>query len=60
VTHASTSNTNAFAQNPFFALSTKMLNIYSDAIRQNMENLTVSSAKIIVTVHPATTAKNAS
>jgi hypothetical protein len=47
VTHASHSNINAFAQNPFFALSTKILNIYSDAIRQNMENLILSSAKII-------------
>lgn len=46
-TASSSSNTNAFAQNPFFALSTKIVNIYSDTIRQNMENLTVSSAKII-------------
>jgi hypothetical protein len=46
-TASSFSNTNAFAQNPFFTLSTKIVTLYSDAIRQNMENLTVSSAKII-------------
>jgi chaperonin GroEL (HSP60 family) len=44
---SSFSSTNVFAQNPFFALSTKIADIYSDAIRQNMEKLTVSSAKII-------------
>jgi hypothetical protein len=38
---------NIFTQNPFFALSIKILNIYSDALRQNMESLTTSSAKII-------------
>jgi len=46
-TASSFSNTNAFTQNPFFALSTKIANVYSDAIRQNMENLTVSAARII-------------
>ncbi len=39
--------TNVFSQNPFLALSTKIVNVYSEAIRQNLENLTVSSANII-------------
>jgi hypothetical protein len=48
VTYApSSSNTNALSQNPFFALSTKIAKVYGDALRQNMEHLTVSSAKII-------------
>lgn len=46
-TASSSTDTNVFSQNPFFTLSTKIVNVYSDAIRQNMENLTVSSAKII-------------
>lgn len=41
-------STNVFAaQNPFLAVSTKIANVYSEAIRQNMEYLTVSSARII-------------
>ena len=39
--------TNVFAQHPFFAVSTRIANVYSEAIRQNMEYLTVSSARII-------------
>ncbi|WP_136414575.1 hypothetical protein [Herbaspirillum sp. ST 5-3] len=39
--------TNVLAQNPFFAMSTKIINVYSEAIRQNMKSLSVSSAKII-------------
>jgi hypothetical protein len=39
--------TNVLAQNPFLTLSTKIANVYSEAIRQNMESLSVSSAKII-------------
>lgn len=46
MTNASPS-TNVFAQNPFLALSTKIVNVYSEAIRQNMEYLSVSSARII-------------
>lgn len=38
---------NVFSQNPYFALSNKILNVYSEAIRQNMEYLSVSSARII-------------
>lgn len=38
---------NLFAQNPFFALSTKIVNVYSEAIRQNMDYLNASSARII-------------
>jgi hypothetical protein len=34
-------------ENPLVALSTKILHVYSEAIRQNMENLTLSSARII-------------
>lgn len=40
-------STNVFTQNPFFALTTKVVNIYGEAIRQNMEYLAVSSARII-------------
>lgn len=40
-------STNVFEQNPFLSLSTKILTIYSEAIRQNMEYLSVSSARII-------------
>lgn len=39
--------TNVVTQNPFLTLSTKIANVYSEAIRQNMENLSVSSARII-------------
>ena len=39
--------TDVFSQNPFFALSTKILNIYAEAIRQNMEAMSISSVKII-------------
>ncbi|WP_157691576.1 hypothetical protein [Noviherbaspirillum autotrophicum] len=39
--------TNPFSQNPFLALSTKIANVYGEAIRQNMEYLSVSSARII-------------
>jgi len=39
--------TNVFAHNPFLAASTRIANVYSEAIRQNMEYLTVSSARII-------------
>lgn len=39
--------TNVFVQNPFLALSTKIVGVYSEAIRQNMEYLSVSSARII-------------
>lgn len=39
--------TNVLAQNPFLTLSTKIVNVYSEAIRQNMEYLSVSSARII-------------
>ena len=46
VTDASPS-INVFAQNPFLALSTKIVNVYSEAIRQNMEYLSISSARII-------------
>jgi hypothetical protein len=46
VTTASPS-TKVFAQNPFLAVSTSIANVYSEAIRQNMEYLTVSSARII-------------
>ena len=46
VTTASPSTT-VFAQNPFLAVSTSIANVYSEAIRQNMEYLTVSSARII-------------
>lgn len=38
---------NVFAQHPFLTLSTKIVNVYSEAIRQNMEYLSVSSARII-------------
>lgn len=38
---------NVFSQNPFFALTTKIVNVYGEAIRQNMEYLSVSSARII-------------
>jgi hypothetical protein len=38
---------NVLAQNPFFSLSTKVANIYGDAIRKNLEELTVSSTKIV-------------
>ncbi|HJV73847.1 MAG TPA: hypothetical protein VJ654_06480 [Noviherbaspirillum sp.] len=38
---------NVFSQNPFFALTTKIANVYGEAIRQNMEYLSVSSARII-------------
>jgi hypothetical protein len=38
---------NIFAQNPFLAVSTRIASVYSEAIRQNMEYLTVSSARII-------------
>jgi hypothetical protein len=48
VTNASSAtDTNVLAQNPVFTFATKILNVYSGAIRQNMEDLTVSSAKII-------------
>jgi hypothetical protein len=48
VTKASSfTDTNVVLQNPFLALSTRILNVYSDAFRQNMENLTASSARII-------------
>ena len=40
-------STTVFAQNPFLAVSTKIANVYSEAIRQNMQYLTVSSARII-------------
>lgn len=40
-------STNVFPQNPLLAISTKVANVYSEAIRQNMEYLTVSSARII-------------
>lgn len=46
VTNTSIS-TDVLTQNPLFALSTKIVALYSDAIRQNMENLSASSAKII-------------
>lgn len=38
---------NALAQNPFFAMSSKILALYTDAMQQNMQHLTESSAKII-------------
>lgn len=44
---SSFTDTNAFTQNPFFGLATKITNVYSDAIRKNMEDLAVSSAKVI-------------
>jgi predicted exporter len=47
VINASYTDTNVLAQNPFFTLATKITNVYSDAIRKNMEDLTVSSAKVI-------------
>jgi len=40
-------DTNVLAQNPFMNSATKIMNVYSDAVRQNMEGLIVSSAKII-------------
>lgn len=40
-------STNLLAQNPFLVVSTKIANVYGEAIRQNMEYLTVSSARII-------------
>ncbi len=46
-TASSSLNANVLAQNPFLALSTKIFNLYSDAIQKNLENLTISSAQII-------------
>jgi hypothetical protein len=40
-------DTNVLPQHPFFNLATNIFNVYSDAVRQNVEELTVSSAKII-------------
>lgn len=43
----SNTDTHVLAQNPFFTLATEIVHVYSDAVRQNMEDLTVSSAKIL-------------
>jgi polyhydroxyalkanoate synthesis regulator protein len=38
---------NVFSQNPFLALSTKIANVYGEALQQHMAYLSASSARII-------------
>lgn len=46
-TTSSITDSDVLAQNWYLKLTTKIINVYRDAIRQNMKDLTVSSAKII-------------